>query len=103
MSTFAVVAKHPPELCPASNATTRQMLREGAGQLPQLAERFGLEIVTLRVFGPDHVIVAVVEADGGGARLPVQEPTRAVEHREGPRDLLARRGPREVGEHRGDF
>jgi uncharacterized protein YigA (DUF484 family) len=34
-----------------------------AGQLPQLAERLGLEIVTLRVFGPDHVIVAVVEAD----------------------------------------
>jgi hypothetical protein len=63
MSTFAVIAEHPPELCPASNATTRQMLREGAGQLPQLAERLGLEIVTLRVFGPDHVIVAVVEAD----------------------------------------
>jgi hypothetical protein len=59
MSTFAVIAEHPPELCPASNATTRQMLREGAGQLPQLAERLGLEIVTLRVFGPDHDIEAV--------------------------------------------
>jgi hypothetical protein len=27
------------------------------------AERLGLNIVTLRIFGPDHIILAVVEAD----------------------------------------
>jgi hypothetical protein len=63
MATFAVIAEHPPELCPTSNAQTRQMMKEDAGQIPQLAERLGVNIVTLRVFGPDHVVLAVVEAD----------------------------------------
>ena len=63
MATFAVIAEHPPELCPTSNARTRQMLKEGAAQMPQLAEQLGVHIVTLRIFGPDHVVLAVVEAN----------------------------------------
>jgi hypothetical protein len=63
MATFAVIAEHPPDLCPTSNAVTKQMLKEGAGQIPQLAEQLGVNIVTLRVFGPDHILLAVVEAD----------------------------------------
>jgi hypothetical protein len=63
MATFAVIAEHPPELCPASNARTRQMMNEGAPQIAQLAEQLGVDIVTLRVFGPDHVLLAVVEAN----------------------------------------
>lgn len=39
------------------------MLKEGAGQIPKLAEQLGVNIVTLRIFGPDHIILAVVEAD----------------------------------------
>jgi hypothetical protein len=63
MGTFAVIAQHPPELCPTSNARTRQMMQEGAPRIPQLAEQLGIDIVTLRVFGPDHIVLAVVEAD----------------------------------------
>ena len=63
MATFAVIAEHPPDLCPTSNAQTRQMLKEGASQIPQLAEQLGVNIGTLRIFGPDHIILAVVEAD----------------------------------------
>jgi hypothetical protein len=63
MATFAVIAEHPPNLCPTSNAQTRQIMQEGAGQIPQLAEGLGVNIVTMRVFGPDHIILAVVEAD----------------------------------------
>jgi hypothetical protein len=63
MGTFAVTAEHPPDLCPVSNAQTRKILKEGAGQIPQLAQRLDLNIVTLRIFGPDHIILAVVEAD----------------------------------------
>jgi predicted RecB family endonuclease len=63
MGTFAVIAEHPPELCPTSNARTRQMMKEGAPRIPQLAEQLGVEIVTLRVFGPDHILLAVVEAN----------------------------------------
>ena len=63
MATFAVIAEHPPDLCPTSNAQTRQIMKEGAGQIPRLAEQLGVNIVTLRIFGPDHIILAVVEAD----------------------------------------
>ena len=63
MATFAMIAEHPPDLCPTANAQTRQLLKEGAGQIPQLAEKLGVDIGTLRIFGPDHVILAVVEAD----------------------------------------
>jgi hypothetical protein len=63
MATFAVIAEHPPNLCPTSNAQTRQMLKEGASQIPQLAHQLGVDIGTLRIFGPDHIILAVVQAD----------------------------------------
>lgn len=63
MATFAVIAEHPPELCPSSNSQTREMMNEGAGQIPELAEELGVSIVTLRVFGPDHIILAVVDAN----------------------------------------
>jgi hypothetical protein len=63
MATFAVIAEHPPDLCPTSNAQTRQLLKEGASQIPQLAEQLGVQIGTLRIFGPEHVILAVVDAD----------------------------------------
>ena len=63
MATFAVIAQHPPDLCPTSNSKTRQILKEGAGQIPQLAEQLGVDIVTLRIFGPDHILLAVVDAD----------------------------------------
>ena len=39
MSTFAVIADHPPNLCPTSNAQTKKIMKEGAGQIPQLAEK----------------------------------------------------------------
>ncbi len=63
MTTFAVIAEHPPNLCPTSNAQTRQMLKQGAGQIPQLAEQLGVQVGTLRIFGPEHIILLVVEAD----------------------------------------
>jgi hypothetical protein len=63
MATFAIIAEHPPDLCPTSNAQTRQMFKEGASQIPQLAQQLGVEIGTLRIFGPEHIIVGVVEAD----------------------------------------
>jgi hypothetical protein len=63
VATFAIIAEHPPELCPSSNAQTREMLHQGAAQIPQLAEQLGVDIVTLRIFGPDHILLVVVEAN----------------------------------------
>lgn len=67
MATFALIAEHPPNLCPTSNAQTRQILKQGASQIPQLAEQLGVDIGTLRIFGPDHIILAVVEAEDIGS------------------------------------
>jgi hypothetical protein len=63
MATFAIIAEHPPHLCPTANAQTRQMLKQGATQIPQLAEQLGVGISALRIFGPDHIILVVAEAD----------------------------------------
>src|SRR5829696_361881 len=90
MATFAVLAEHPPELCPTSNAKTRQMFKEGAGQIPQLAEQLGVNIVTLRIFGPDHIALAVVEADDIDSvrDFALQSRLMQWEHGKDPRHLL---------------
>src|SRR3990172_2231959 len=62
MSQFVLIAEHPPELCPTGNAKTRKMMKEGAKELPVLAQKLGVEILTLRVFGGDHVVLGIVEA-----------------------------------------
>ncbi|MGA2790519.1 MAG: hypothetical protein ABSF00_07110 [Candidatus Bathyarchaeia archaeon] len=59
---FVVFAEHPPELCPMSNAKTRQMMKQGAKEMPDLAKKLGVKIVTMNVYGPEHVILAVMEA-----------------------------------------
>jgi hypothetical protein len=63
VATFAIIAEHPPELCPSSNAQTREMLHQGAAQIPKLADQLDVDIVTLRIFGPDHILLVVVEAN----------------------------------------
>ncbi len=59
---FVVTAQHPPELCPSGNAKTRQMMKQGAKEMPDLAKKLGVKIITLNVYGPDHVVLMVVEA-----------------------------------------
>ena len=45
-----------------SNAKTRELLKQGAPQMADLAKKFGVKIVTMNVYGPDHVILMVAEA-----------------------------------------
>ncbi len=60
---FVIIARHSPENCPSSNAKIRQIMAEGAKDVPNIAKNLGLKIITLNVFGPDHEILAVVVAD----------------------------------------
>ncbi len=62
MPQFAIIAEHAPELCPTSNAKTREMMNQGAKEIPGLAQKLGMKIITLNVFGPEHIVLAVVEA-----------------------------------------
>ena len=61
---FVIIARHSPELCPTSNAKIRQLFKEGAKEIPNLAKKLGVKVITINVYGPDHEVVAVVEADG---------------------------------------
>jgi len=60
---FVLISRHPPELCPTSNAKTRQLLKQSAKEIPDIAKKLGLKIITVNVYGPDHEILAVVEAN----------------------------------------
>jgi hypothetical protein len=60
---FVVIADHSPDMCPTSNSKIRDFLKQGAGQMPSIAAKLGVKIVTLNVLGPDHRTVAVVEAN----------------------------------------
>ena len=63
MAQFVFIAEHAPELCPTSNQRTREMMAQGAKNIPELVKKLGINIISLRVFGPDHIVHGVVEAD----------------------------------------
>ena len=59
---FVVVAEHAPELCPTSNRKIRELMNQGAQEIPTLAKKLDIEIVALNVLGPDHQVIGVFEA-----------------------------------------
>ena len=61
---FVIIARHAPELCPTSNAKIRKLMKQGAKEMPEIAKKLGVKIITLNVYGPDHEVLAVVEAAG---------------------------------------
>jgi hypothetical protein len=46
-----------------SNAKVRDLAKQTTGDMPNLAEKLGVHLITTSVFGPDHMIHAVAEAD----------------------------------------
>ncbi len=59
---FVVIAQHSPEMCPTSNGKIREMMKLGAKEIPGLAQKLGIQIVSLNVYGPDHQVLAIVES-----------------------------------------
>lgn len=59
---YVVEMHHPPDLCPTSNGKIRAMVKEGVKGVPDLAKSLGIEILTVRVYGPDHTILAIIES-----------------------------------------
>src|SRR3990172_7908377 len=57
-----ITAEQPPPLCPTGNAQTREMMKQGAKDLPALPQKLGIEIITIRVYGGGRVVLALVEA-----------------------------------------
>ena len=59
---YVITAEHPPQLCPSSNAKIREIVTTGMPQIPALAQKHGLRIITINIFGPDHTLLFVVES-----------------------------------------
>jgi uncharacterized protein with GYD domain len=58
---FVIIGEHGPEICPTSNAKSREMLLQVAPQIPKIAEQAGVRIVAGPYVNREHVTVAVVE------------------------------------------
>ena len=65
MPRYAILADHSPDICPGSNAKTRDRAREGAGpeNIQKVAGNLGLEFVLEpQHLDPTHRVMAVVDA-----------------------------------------
>ena len=63
---YLIVGQHPPNLCPSANAEIRRLSQEGAGQIPALAERLGVELLATYVPMNNHMVFVAVAADDLG-------------------------------------
>jgi hypothetical protein len=62
---YVLIASHSAEICPTSNAKTRDMVLQTAGDIPGIAEKAGVKILAGPYVSREHVSVAIVEAKTG--------------------------------------
>ena len=60
---FVLLAEHAAEVCPLSNAKTRDLLLRTAPDIPNIAQRNGVTIVAGPFVNREHLVVSVVEAE----------------------------------------
>jgi uncharacterized protein with GYD domain len=60
---FVLLAEHTAEVCPMSNAKTRDLMLSMGPQIPGIAESSGVKMVSGPFINREHLTVAVVEAD----------------------------------------
>jgi len=60
---FVLLAEHEAEVCPTSNAKTRDLLLQTGQNIPQIAQQNGVNIVAGPFVNREHIVVTVVEAD----------------------------------------
>lgn len=60
---FVVLGTHTAEVCPMSNATSKAMILEVGPQIPKLAEKHGVNIVSGPWVNREHLTVVIVETE----------------------------------------
>ncbi len=60
---FVLLASHTAEVCPTSNAKTRDLMLQIGPEVPNLAEKAGVNIVAGPFVNREHMVVLIVEAD----------------------------------------
>ena len=64
MGLYVVKLQHTSEACPMANAKARERAIKGAPEMPKLAQKLGVTIVTgPLILGSSHESIAVAEAD----------------------------------------
>jgi hypothetical protein len=61
MKNFVVIAEHPPQLCPHSNAAARKIM----GRIPEIeaiAKRLEIEIIFTGIPVPEHQTIMIVRS-----------------------------------------
>src|SRR6202050_5037068 len=61
LKTFGVVAEHPPQLCPHSNAAARKIM-ERVPEIEAIAEKLEIEIIFSGIPVPEHQIIMILRA-----------------------------------------
>ena len=61
---FLIEGHHPPDLCPASNQSIRNLAAEGGAEMPSVGEKLGVKVTATYVPVTNHKIFVAVEADG---------------------------------------
>jgi hypothetical protein len=61
LKSFVVVAEHPPQLCPHSNAVARKIMRRGP-EIEAIAKRLEIEIVFTGIPVPEHQTIMILRA-----------------------------------------
>lgn len=60
---YVILGEHSAEVCPTSNAKTRDLLLEMAPQMPKFAEQNAVRIVAGPFVNREHTTVVIVESD----------------------------------------
>ena len=60
---YVLIAGHTADVCPTSNAKTRQLMLETAPKIPGMADQAGVRIVAGPYVNREHQTIVVVESD----------------------------------------
>ena len=59
---YVVLGTHSPDICPTSNARTRELLLQIGPQIPNIADKCGVKILAGPYVNREHITVTIVEA-----------------------------------------
>jgi uncharacterized protein with GYD domain len=60
---FVLLGEHTAEVCPTSNSKTRDLMLQIGPEVPNIAERTGVNVVAGPFVNREHLVVTVVEAE----------------------------------------
>lgn len=67
MPQYAIIASHPPDICPLTNKAVRDFAKKTYAQLPKLAKRYGVKVLMDIHLDPGHKAFMLFEAPNAEA------------------------------------